>query len=199
MDLFSAPRARKVRRTTSSTDPLDHKPSTPDLPADIDRALGIIRSTLVDCDDLVIRELSLTEALIRVAILYIDGMVDSRIVNSSIIQSIVADSRADPAGAYSSAKEVFRRIQHMALGVGSVRMEADVHELVTVLLVGQRVILVDGQKEALLADGMSPPGRSITEPSAESIIRGPRESFVELQRINTALLRKHLRTPDLKL
>ena len=42
------------------------------------------------------------------------------------------------------------------------------------------------------------PGRSVAEPDDEIVVRGPREGFVESAEVNTALLRKRLRTERLK-
>ncbi|MED1472727.1 spore germination protein [Bacillus salipaludis] len=40
---------------------------------------------------------------------------------------------------------------------------------------------------------------SIDEPQAESVIRGPREGFVETLAINTSLLRRKIKSPALKM
>lgn len=39
--------------------------------------------------------------------------------------------------------------------------------------------------------------REVTEPSTESVIRGPRESFTETLRTNTALIRRKIKSPNL--
>ncbi len=42
------------------------------------------------------------------------------------------------------------------------------------------------------------PGRSVSEPDSEMVVRGPREGFIEKAEDNTALLRKRLRSADMK-
>ena len=42
------------------------------------------------------------------------------------------------------------------------------------------------------------PGRSVSEPDSEMVVRGPREGFIEKAEDNTALLRKRLRNADMK-
>lgn len=42
------------------------------------------------------------------------------------------------------------------------------------------------------------PGRSVSEPNNEVVVRGPREGFIEKAEDNVALLRKRLRTPAMK-
>lgn len=41
--------------------------------------------------------------------------------------------------------------------------------------------------------------RTPSSPEVENTIKGPKDAFVETMRINTSLLRRHLRTPDLRL
>ena len=41
--------------------------------------------------------------------------------------------------------------------------------------------------------------RGPAEPKVENTVKGPRDAFVETIRINTSLVRRHLRTPDLRL
>ena len=41
--------------------------------------------------------------------------------------------------------------------------------------------------------------RSVSAPEVENTVKGPKDAFVETMRINTSLIRRHLRTPDLQL
>lgn len=41
--------------------------------------------------------------------------------------------------------------------------------------------------------------RSLSAPEVENTVKGPKDSFVETVRSNTSLIRRHLRTPDLRL
>ena len=40
--------------------------------------------------------------------------------------------------------------------------------------------------------------RSPSAPEVENTVKGPKDSFVETVRVNTSLIRRHLRTPDLR-
>ncbi|MDD5863985.1 MAG: spore germination protein [Firmicutes bacterium] len=41
--------------------------------------------------------------------------------------------------------------------------------------------------------------RGLSSPEVENTVKGPKDAFVENMRINTSLIRRHLRTPDLRL
>ena len=65
------------------------------------------------------------------------------------------------------------------------------------LLAGRCVLLLTDA--AFSYDTRSQDKRSIDQPTLERSLLGPRDAFTEVYRCNTALLRRHLRTPKLKL
>ncbi|MBO7743112.1 spore germination protein [Paenibacillus sp. MWE-103] len=72
-------------------------------------------------------------------------------------------------------------------------------EVVMAISSGMTVLLLDGENEALSGDFSNWEKRNIEEPSSETVVRGPREGFVETLATNTSLLRRKLRHPDLKI
>lgn len=202
---FASPRAPRKRPVGSGSQPPDQKndapeavPSSVGIPTSLEKTLHIVRTTMADCDDLQVRELRLGEQGIKIAVVSVDGVTDRARIDASILQPIATDSREAPA-AYVNPQETFERIHSLTLSISQVQIETDLREMIVALLRGQCAIIVDKLTQAIMADVASFPGRAATEPSSESIVRGPRESFVELQSVNIALVRKHLRTPDLKL
>ncbi|MBQ8758465.1 MAG: spore germination protein [Clostridia bacterium] len=69
------------------------------------------------------------------------------------------------------------------------------------LLGGFAVVFTDipGGVSAYACMARNDPGRSVSEPESETVVRGPREGFTEKAEDNTALIRKRLRTPKLKI
>lgn len=64
---------------------------------------------------------------------------------------------------------------------------------------GQKVLLIDGCKDAIIIDTKKIEKRTIMEPPNNNILRGPREGFVEDLNSNMNLIRKRLVTNDLKI
>lgn len=62
---------------------------------------------------------------------------------------------------------------------------------------GACVILVDGVSKALVISSQSMQFRSVSEPSGEGNIRGSREGFIELLRVNISLVRRLVRSGNL--
>jgi stage V sporulation protein AF len=71
-------------------------------------------------------------------------------------------------------------------------------DVVRFILSGPMITFIDGFNEALLIDTRIYPMRSIMEPEINRLIRGPRDGFVETMLMNTALIRRRLREPSLR-
>lgn len=72
-------------------------------------------------------------------------------------------------------------------------------EIKNSIMDGFVVLIVDGQEGAIKINAINTYKRSITEPSSSSVIRGPREGFIEDVNINISLLKKRLKTEKLKI
>jgi spore germination protein KA len=78
------------------------------------------------------------------------------------------------------------------------KVSENFHTVVWSVLNGEVVIMVDGFMEALTLEIGLPPQRAISEPSTQTIIRGPKEGFVEGLPVNIQLVRKRLKNPRLR-
>ncbi|XQY92279.1 spore germination protein [Metabacillus sp. HB246100] len=71
------------------------------------------------------------------------------------------------------------------------------HRLVWSMLNGYAVIMVDQYSRALALEVGGKKGRSIEEPSTQTIIRGPKDGFVESLETNVGLIRGRIKNPNL--
>lgn len=80
-----------------------------------------------------------------------------------------------------------------------VEVEEKIDAVVRSLLSGVFVLLVDGFGSALLIDSRTYPARSVEEPEKDKVLRGSRDGFVETIVFNTALIRRRIRSTDLRM
>ena len=66
------------------------------------------------------------------------------------------------------------------------------------ILDGNTLLLVDGFTTGFIAGAKLLPVRAIMEPPTDIAVKGPREGFIEDIKINMSLVRKRLKTPDLR-
>lgn len=71
-------------------------------------------------------------------------------------------------------------------------------DVITKVLSGFVVLIVDGMPEAILIEARKYPARGPEEPDIERVTRGSRDGFTETILWNTALIRRRLRDPKLR-
>ncbi len=80
-----------------------------------------------------------------------------------------------------------------------IRTEKSLEKLAEEILAGNPVLLWDGADEGLIVGTKKVFVRSVAEPPTDVVIKGPREGFIEDVKINTSLIRRRLKTPELKI
>jgi stage V sporulation protein AF len=75
----------------------------------------------------------------------------------------------------------------------------DLEEAVAAVLAGPTALVVDGVDRILLIDARTYPVRGPQEPDTERVVRGARDGFVETIVFNTALIRRRVRDPSLRM
>lgn len=72
-------------------------------------------------------------------------------------------------------------------------------DIIHFLLSGVFVFFVEGFDKALLIDARTYPARSVSEPEKDKVLRGSKDGFVETIVFNTALIRRRIRSADLRM
>ena len=87
-------------------------------------------------------------------------------------------------------------LRHFTTYVSSVA-EEDSDIFITAILSGAIGILIEGYRKGIIIDCRSYPARNVQEPESDKVLRGSHEGFVESIIVNTALIRKKVRSADL--
>lgn len=122
----------------------------------------------------------------------IDGLVSSSQISDYIIKPITG--RLDAAGIESLYRDALEGMIYNAVAVACKGLEDVCLKLVN----GFCVILFPGVG-AIAFEVKTGEKRSISGPEMENTAKGARDAFVETARTNTSLVRRHLRSPDLRL
>ena len=158
----------------------------------LDDDLALFSRVFRNDDTLVVRRFATADGAWSMALLFFDGMTDSALIDLHILRPLTAFA---PGGAPPEAGSVQARLL-TADSAGEARSFADA---VDHLLRGDALLLLDGEGCVLYASVKGYARRGIEEPDAERSVSGPREGFTESLVTNTALLRRRLLSPDLKL
>lgn len=81
----------------------------------------------------------------------------------------------------------------------AVAKEAKSLDDIAMLLVNGFCVVLFPGAGAIAYEVKTPEKRSLSAPEVENTVKGPKDAFVETVRSNTSLIRRHLRSPDLRL
>ncbi|HEX3047439.1 MAG TPA: spore germination protein [Bacillota bacterium] len=125
--------------------------------------------------------------------IFINGIVSNEIVNENIILPIVNNTRL------KDKENLIEVLKNQVIISNDIAKTKDLNQLIEAILGGDTVLLVNGACEALIINSKGWPTRLIIEPENEKSSLGPREGFTESLLVNLAMVRRKLKTHDLKL
>ena len=99
-------------------------------------------------------------------------------------------------GEMEKATDAHSFLRHFTTYVSSV-VEENVGIFITAVLSGAIGILIEGYRKGIIIDCRSYPARNVQEPESDKVLRGSHEGFVESIVVNTALIRKKVRSTEL--
>lgn len=133
----------------------------------------------------------------RAAIIYIDGLVDLPLIDQFVLTPLMTE--ASEAEKREKRKDLWEMINESLIQTGEMKITSKMRDLVDSLLSGDTILFVDGESNGLIIGSKGWATRSVEEPKTAAVVRGPREGFTETIRVNTALIRRRLKDPDLRL
>ena len=171
------------------------------------------------CNDVIIREFSLLAQNIeyKAFVMYIDGMVDSPVINEFILSPLMMRNRAnifdDKQKKFVSEKKIdnvtlknFKKskeknlvdfIYNSLIPQNSVDKVTDFSDVYSAINMGNCMLFVDSLDTAFNLDVKGFKQRNIDSPSNEVVVRGSQEAFVENIRTNTSMIRRLVNNENL--
>lgn len=166
------------------------------LDVELSSNLEWFQNILGENDDFVIRQFQVFGSY-SAALLYISDFVDQLTVNHDILKPLMnkPSHLKDKEIRRGNLKEV---LLNEVLYHSKIKEKTKKVDIVTAILKGETIVMIDGLTEALGIGTRKVEKRSITQPDTEQVILGPREGFIETIGTNISLLRYRLQTPDFR-
>ncbi len=80
-----------------------------------------------------------------------------------------------------------------------VDLQFDFSQIIYFIMSGVFALFIDGYDQCLLIDSRTYPARSVSEPEKDKALRGSKDGFVETIVFNTALIRRRIRSTNLRM
>lgn len=195
--LKNKPNQNKFENTHAKVD----NSSVQDLSTNLISNLNDIKEQLGNSSDIVVREflVGLNDSL-QMAVIYTDGLADKNFVQNYILETLMVDIRNKDLHSNTIAGfNTFEIIKKNALTCAEVKEIGSFKQLFHHVLSGDTVLLLDQFNTAMAIGSRGWADRGVQEPSSQSVVRGPKDGFSETLRMNTALIRRRIKDPSLRI
>ena len=140
--------------------------------------------------DLVVRPLRLDT--VQATAFFIDGLTSGSEIADFILHPITQLL-------HGSAGEMVRQCLDGVVYSAVAKAVTDLQTACSLLVNGFCLVVFEGAAEAVAFEAKTGEKRGISPPEVENTVKGPKDAFTETVRTNTSLIRRHLRSPWLRI
>lgn len=156
-----------------------------------------VKRVLGDSADYVTREITVNSKQdVKVQMVCIDGLINHQYISDYILKPLVNDVRLANV---EDENTLFGYIQQGLIYFTDHKAFTEMGELVDAVLNANTVLIFDGLNKAIGFDTKGFQMRSISTPTEETSIRGSKDTFVETVRVNTATIRRKIKSSNLRI
>ncbi|WP_129728491.1 spore germination protein [Ectobacillus funiculus] len=148
--------------------------------------------------DIVYREFQLGE-IQKGILVFLDGLTNMELIDDDVIKPLLEYGKNSLSPSMLRFEELETMLRNQVISAAQVSSGVQIQEVIDHVLSGDTALILDGVGQALFISAKEWESRSVEEPATEAVIRGPREGFTESLRTNTSLIRRRLKTPQLKM
>ncbi len=164
--------------------------------------IDYLNTKFSDCNDIVSREIRVgRNGCIPIYICYIDMMINRDTIDYNVLRPLLFEGRLsdyDKEQIYSLGSDLYEVLLSNGISTLDLTYTEDIDEVVKAVLVGDTPILVDGLQKAIILSTKGYKNRGVPECTTEVIVKGSKEAFSEVFRINTTLIRRRIKDSNLK-
>lgn len=187
----------EIKSSTIENHSIDGKYNNAVISADIDENQHVLEALyqLPVNKDVVIRNITIaTQPKIKVLLVFMDGLIDKKIINMTILEPLMFMKNLQEK---LQGEDLIDAVMKQCLPSGQASRVGDFKAVQQAINTGDAVLFFDGSPEAVTVETKGYEHRSIDRPATEQSVRGSQNSFTEVLRVNTALVRTMLHASDL--
>ena len=159
----------------------------------IDKNFSFLNSIFGNGIGLVEAKYNFLEGKAQFGVAYIEGMADTKLISSQIIEPILkgmVDIKTD--------FDILALLQSKFISVPKIKASNQMEQVVDGLLEGNTILFVDGKDTALIIGSRKVEKRAIEKPNNEVAILAALDSYTEELETNSSMIIRRLPTPNLR-
>lgn len=137
--------------------------------------------------DIISREITIAEK--NCAYYCVDGFCKDELLEK-LLQYFISMKKEDFPDKLTDFKKLIPYVE--------VDLRSDFSQVIQDIFCGGFALLIDGFDQCIMIDSRTYPARSVQEPEKDKVLRGSKDGFVETLIFNTALIRRRIRSTDLR-
>ncbi len=205
--LFQKPATRRYRKRTGQRGGQQDQQNqqgqnagptsiSPDLQANVTE----IRRRFGQSGDIIFRTIMVQiDRPQQVMLIYVEGLVDKLLLTTGVLKPLLLGTQTLQQKRGLGRKDPLEKIRDLLVAVGELSEATTIDDVLADLPFGKIALFMQGMGKALLLNLVLWEDRTVDEPETETVVRGPREGFIETLRVNTSLIRRKIRSPHLRI
>lgn len=151
------------------------------------------REVFKDCADILFHTMELGRGkTVDCFVIYLEVAVSNMILEKSVLGKFINEL------CKVSGDEILERVEKNALGISDAVQLDTVEDVVAGVFAGDAVFFIDGYAHAVKISEKGYPSMGVSEADREKVLRGSKEGFTDSVKTNSALIRKRIRNPGMK-
>lgn len=122
---------------------------------------------------------------------FIDGFCKDELMQKMLQRFMDIKPEELPENAHEMSKKCVPYVE--------VDLQSDFSQIIYFIMSGVFALFIDGYDQCILIDSRTYPARSVSEPEKDKALRGSKDGFVETIVFNTALIRRRIRSTNLRM
>ena len=161
------------------------------LDKNIDKIINKINTMNGNNKDIVVRNYKIRKNIITC--MYLESVASDDKITEQVLKSISVDTKFPFINLFNG---IYNKLNN-TLPSGKLITFDNYDDMFFYMASGFVCILVDNNNKGMAIETKADLNRSISEPTTEKIIRGPKDSFTENYSVNVGLIRKRIKDPNL--
>ena len=165
-----------------------------DIKCTLDDNIKNIKDQFGSQNELIIRKLVIGQnSCLDSAIVYINGLVNKDMIDRDILNPLMLHVQEDLTNMKNAEEYLYKKY----IAVSNTFIETDINKVADNIKRGKTALLIQNSCNFIIVDTTGGVYRSISEPTNDISLRGPREGFVENLETNLSIIRRRIKDKNL--